>query len=46
MKKLNLLLPKEKRSLTRSSSTFTQIVEFSFMEKKLEPGIYNKIIIR
>ena len=46
MKKNFLLVPKEKRTLTRSNSTFTQIADFSFMQKKLEPGIYNEIIIR
>ena len=46
MKKFILSIPKEKRTLTRSNSTFTQIADFNFMQKKLEPGIYNKIIIR
>ena len=46
MKKNFLLVPKEKRTLTRSNSTFTQIADFTFMQKKLEPGIYNEIIIR
>lgn len=46
MKKYTLLIPKEKRTLTRSNSTFTQISDFNFMQKKLEPGIYNNIIIR
>ena len=46
MKKHFLLMPKEKRTLTRSNSTFAQIADFNFMQKKLEPGIYNEIIIR